>query len=58
MLMKYQHDKEIEMNIDFLSYFDDFVSKEVMFHTKTMLTNRLLPNKWMSENTDTPWSDW
>lgn len=22
--MKYQHDKEIEMNIDFLSYFDGF----------------------------------
>lgn len=58
MLVKYQHYKEIEMNIDFLSYFDGFVLKEAMFRTKNMLTNRVLPNKWMSEDTETPWSDW
>lgn len=58
MLMKYQRYKEIEMNIDFLSYFDSFVLKEALFCTKHMVKSRVLPIKWVPEGTDILWLKW
>lgn len=45
--------KKIEMNVDFFFYyFDSVVLKEAISPTKYMVKNRVLPIKWMSEDTD------